>query len=90
MSRTSGNILANLSGTAWSALIGLAMVPLYIRLLGIEAYGLIGFSITLQAILQILDFGLSPTVNRELARFSVLEDKAGEARDFVRTLEAGS
>lgn len=82
-------LLANLAGTAWSALMQLAFIPVYIRLMGIEAYGLVGFYITLQGALQILDFGLSPTMNREMARYSVQPEKAGEARDLVRTLEVG-
>jgi len=67
--------------------MGLAFVPLYIKGLGIEAYGLIGFYLTLQVLLQVLDFGLSPTMNREMARYSVQPERAGEARDFVRTVE---
>ena len=39
--------------------------------------------------LQILDLGLSPTMNREMARYSVQPDKTNEARDLVRTLEVG-
>jgi len=62
-------------------------IPIYIRFLGIEAFGLIGFYLVLQSLLQILDFGLSPTINRETARYSVQPDKAAEARDLVRTLE---
>src|SRR3990172_3984222 len=57
--------------------------------MGMEAYGLIGFYFMLQGVLQILDLGLSPTMNREMARYSVLPGKTGEARDFVRTLEVG-
>ena len=74
----------------WTALVGLACTPLYIMFLGIEAYGLIGFYIMLQTGFQILDFGISPTMNREMARYSVMTDKAAEARDFVRTLETCS
>jgi O-antigen/teichoic acid export membrane protein len=70
-------------------LIQLACIPLYIRFLGIEAYGLIGFYLMLQAMLQVLDLGLSPTINREMARYSVQPEKADEARDLVRTLEVG-
>ena len=70
-------------------LVQLACVPLYIRFLGVEAYGLIGFYLMLQAILQVLDLGLSPTMNREMARYSVQPEKADEARDLVRTLELG-
>jgi len=89
MSRLKRNIAANFVGQGWTALMSLAFVPLYIKFLGIEAYGLIGFYALLQGMLQILDFGLSQTVNRELARYSVQPEKAGETRDFVRTLETG-
>lgn len=83
------NIVANFAGQGWSALMGLAFVPLYIKFLGIEAYGLIGFFAMLQAAFQIFDLGLTQTMNREMARYSALTDKAGEARDLVRTLEVG-
>ena len=89
MSRLKLNLLANFAGTGWSALMGLAFVPIYVRLMGIEAFGLVGFFVTLQAALQILDFGLSPTMNREMARYRADPAKATEARDFVRTLEVG-
>src|SRR6266446_1136965 len=65
----------------------LACIPLYIKFMGIEAYGLIGFYLVLQAMLQVLDLGLSPTMNREMARYSVQPGKAEAARDLVRTLE---
>jgi len=83
------NILANVAGQGWAACMQLAFIPLYIKFLGIEAYGLIGFYAMLQGSLQVLDFGLSQTMNRELARYSVLPDKAQDARNFVRTLEVG-
>jgi O-antigen/teichoic acid export membrane protein len=89
MSRVKTNFFANLAGSGWTALVGLACTPLYIRFMGMEAYGLIGFYFMLQGVIQILDLGLSPTMNREMARYSVLPGKAGEARDFVRTLEVG-
>ncbi len=89
MSRVKTNFFANLAGSGWTALIGLACTPLYIHFMGMEAYGLIGFYFMLQGIVQILDLGLSPTMNREMARYSVLAGKAGEVRDFVRTLEIG-
>src|SRR5258708_1550772 len=67
----------------------LACIPLYIKFMGIEAYGLIGFYLMFQAMLQVLDLGLSPTMSREMARYSVQPEKADEARDLVRTLEIG-
>lgn len=89
MSRFTTNILANLLGQSWSVIVSIAVIPLYIKFLGIEAYGLLGFYMMLQGALQILDLGLSPTMNRELARYSTMPEKAGEARDLVRTLEVG-
>lgn len=89
MNRFSINIFANLLGQSWSVIVSIAVIPLYIKFLGIEAYGLLGFYMMLQGALQVLDLGLSPTMNRELARYSTMPEKAGEARDLVRTLEVG-
>jgi O-antigen/teichoic acid export membrane protein len=83
------DLATNFAGVGWSFLMQIVCIPLYLRFLGIEAYGLIGFYLMLQAILQVLDFGLSPTMNREMARYSVQPEKAAEARDLVRTLEMG-
>src|SRR5438132_11502036 len=81
------NLLANFLGKGWAAIMNLAFVPLLIRFMGIEAYGLVGFYITLLAVLSLLDLGLSFTLNREMARYSVQPDKAKQMRDTVRTLE---
>lgn len=81
------NIVANFGGSLWAGLMGLLFVPLYIRFLGIEAYGLMGLFATLLAILGMLDMGLSATLTREMARLTVQEGKAPEMRDLVRTLE---
>ena len=83
------DLFANFAGVGWSALVQLACIPLYIKFLGIEAYGLIGFYLVLTAMVQVLDLGLSGTMFREMARYSVQPEKAAEARDLVRTLEAG-
>jgi len=65
----------------------LAFVPLYIKFMGVEAYGLIGLFTTLQVVLGLLDMGLSGTLNREIARLSTLPDQVQEMRNMVRTLE---
>lgn len=83
------NLAANLTGSAWAMVVQLLCIPLYIKFMGIEAYGLVGFYLMVQAMLQVLDLGLSPTMNREMARYSVQPEKADEARDLVRTLELG-
>jgi len=87
MSVIKQNIIANFGSKAWQALMSLAFVPLYIKFMGIESYGLIGLFISLQAVFSLMDMGLSTTINKELARLSVLTGKMQEMRDLVRTLE---
>ena len=40
------NILANVAGTGLGMVVLLAVVPVYLRLLGAEAYGLVGLFTT--------------------------------------------
>jgi O-antigen/teichoic acid export membrane protein len=62
------NIGAGWVAAALSAVIGLSVVPFQIHFLGVEAYGLIGFAVTVQSVLLLLDMGMTATINRELAR----------------------
>tara|TARA_Y100001958_G_C21248329_1_gene580892 strand:+ start:2929 stop:4434 length:1506 start_codon:yes stop_codon:yes gene_type:complete len=81
------NLIANFSGGLWSAIISLLFVPLFIKILGIESYGLIGVYGSLVGIFGILDMGLSSTLNRKIAKSFSFEDKITELKDFVRTIE---
>lgn len=85
--RISCNLIANIFGNAWSAVMGLAFVPLYIKFMGVEAYGLIGIFVSLQAIFAVLDLGLSQTLAREMARLSVLTTGRRQMADIAQTLE---
>ena len=67
--------------------MSLAFVPLYIKFMGIESYGIVGIFASLQAIFSLLDMGLSTTLNRELARLSAIPSREQEMRDLLRTLE---
>ena len=87
MSSLRKNIAANFVSSLWAGLMNLALIPLYIRLMGIEPYGLVGFFLTLQSVLALLDAGLGRTLNRELARFSALPDAAPQMRRLLRTFE---
>jgi O-antigen/teichoic acid export membrane protein len=81
------NVIANYLGQGWTALIGLAFVPLYIKYLGMEAYGLIGVFAFLQAWLTLLDMGMAPTLNREMARYKAGAHTAQSIRNLLRSLE---
>jgi O-antigen/teichoic acid export membrane protein len=63
------NIFAGYVSQLWTALIGIVLMPLYLKYMGSEAYGLVGFFVMLQAIFSVLDLGLTPTIARESARY---------------------
>jgi len=81
------NILANYASQIYVTLIGIVMVPLYIKYMGAEAYGLVGFFAMLQAWFNLLDMGLTPTMARETARFRGGATDALSYRRLVRALE---
>ncbi|MGO8822856.1 MAG: oligosaccharide flippase family protein [Desulfomonilaceae bacterium] len=81
------NIIANYAGSIWSAIMGVVFVPLYIKFMGIESYGLVGFFATLISMFSILDMGLAATMNREMARRSAIAGQEQASRDLLRTLE---
>jgi len=61
------NTIANYIGQSYTILIAIAITPLYLQYLGAEAYGLVGFFALMQAWLNLLDLGLSPTLGRQVA-----------------------
>ena len=81
----SRNLLAGLANSLCTAVVGLAVVPTYLKYLGIETYGLIGLFATIQVLLSLLDLGLAPTISREMARCSVVGNMR-EGRNLLHTL----
>src|SRR5690606_21988320 len=81
------HVLSNYVGQIYVAVIGIATIPLYLKYLGAEAYGLVGFFTLLQAWVQLLDMGLSPTLAREVARLHESVEDAQQLREVVRSLE---
>lgn len=87
MSTVKKNVIANYLGQGWSALMGLAFLPLYIKYLGLESYGLIGIFALLQAWMSLLDLGMTPTLSREMARLTGGVHEAQSIRDLLRSIE---
>lgn len=87
MGRLERNTFASLTSTVWSITLGVVCVPLYIKLMGIEAFGLAGIFLTLQSIFVIFDLGIAATLNREIARLSAEDGHARQQRDLVFTLQ---
>lgn len=61
------NIFANYASRLWSIGSVYLFVPIYIRILGVESYGLISYYSLLLSIILIADAGLSATFTRETA-----------------------
>lgn len=83
----SRNISANIIGKICTAIVTYGSIPLFIRYLGMESYALIGISLTLNQIINLLDFGLSMTLNKGLARLSQEKNSEQQQHNLLRTLE---
>lgn len=68
MNRVTNNIIANYVGKIWGIISVFIFVPFYIKLLGLESYGVINFYTVILTIMYFADGGLSATLNREIAR----------------------
>lgn len=67
--------------------MSLLFIPFYIRLLGMEAFGLVGFMLAMQMLALLLDLGMGGVLNRELARRSQDASARASRAHLVRTFE---
>jgi O-antigen/teichoic acid export membrane protein len=81
------NLVANFVAQIVGVLLNLACVPLFLHLLGPEQYGLVGFAVSLQAMLAVLDLGLATTANREFSRTGGQGTGVASGPVMLRTLE---
>ncbi len=81
------NLIANYFGQGWRAVMSLMFVPMYIKYLGIEAYGLIGIFAMLQGWLSLLDMGMKPTLAREMGRYTGGAHNEQSIWDLLRSIE---
>lgn len=84
MSRT---LFLAYAAQGYISLTGILLMPVFLNLMGAEAFGLIGFFLMLQSLLQVVDLGLSPTLSREMSlyRAGVIDSIAAWQR--LRSLE---
>lgn len=88
MSRVAVNIVANFVGRGGAVLLTLALIPLYVKWMGIEAYGLISIYTTVQALVSLFDLGFSAVVAREAAKTALMMDHRDNGLAYLfRTIE---
>ncbi len=67
MTTLGARVFAGVAGSTFTLLVRLLLVPVYLKLLGAESYGLVGFYASLIGMSTIIDAGLSTAINREIA-----------------------
>jgi O-antigen/teichoic acid export membrane protein len=80
-------LAVSIGSRGFAALLGLLALPLYVRFLGIEAYGVVGLFASLQVLVAFMDLGLATALTRELAGVGRDAEKMTEARSFALTFE---
>lgn len=82
------NILASYASQIYLIIISIAILPVYIKYMGAEAYGLVGFFAMLQGLFSLLDFGLTPTISRQTAQYNAGTETALNFRRLFRALSS--
>lgn len=80
------NVLASYASQIYLIVISIAILPIYMKYMGAEAYGLVGFFAMLQGLFALLDFGLTPTISRQTAQYNAGAVAALEFRQLFRSL----
>ncbi len=82
------NTIANYIGQFYTIFIGIFMLPFYLKYLGAEAYGLVGFFTMLQSWMMLMDLGLSGTLSRETAKLKNKINGLLKLKQLIRSIEA--
>jgi len=70
-----------------TALVGIIFVPIYVKLIGIESYGLISFYSTLVGTLSLLDLGLSTAISRQISIDKAVGNNLKSTYDLIFSIE---
>lgn len=64
-----------IAAKAWAGVLMLAAVPVYIRFLGVDAFGVVGLFTTAAAVLAVFDLGMPAWLTREFAGTTIQADR---------------
>jgi O-antigen/teichoic acid export membrane protein len=71
-----------------TALVGMTAIPMYLSVMGEEAYGIVGFYIVLQGWMFLFDLGVGQAVGRQLSRYRAGAVSADDAVSLFGAAEA--
>jgi O-antigen/teichoic acid export membrane protein len=81
------SLLLLTAAKVWVTALAILAVPMYLRYLGLEAFGIIGFFTALQSAMVVFDFGLSATLTKKLAQLDDSRSERESARNLMRSAE---
>jgi O-antigen/teichoic acid export membrane protein len=81
------NILANYGGRAWGFVSVYLFIPIYLKILGADSFGLVGFYTTMLGVFSFADLGITATLNREMARLAALPSGPAGMAPLLKTYE---
>ena len=84
------NTIANFIGKAVNSVCIIVFTPVYLTLLGLEAYSIVALAITVRALFTLFDFGMSIALNREVAGNTASNDFASRILTVIKTFETCS
>jgi O-antigen/teichoic acid export membrane protein len=70
LSKLHKNLIYNFIGQFYLSILAIVMAPVYVKYLGLESYGLIGFFAVMQSWMQLFDLGFSATLTRQSAQYA--------------------
>jgi O-antigen/teichoic acid export membrane protein len=70
-----------------ATIIGIVFVPMYVKIIGVESYGLVAFYSTLSGSLIILDMGLSTAISRQVSILTTRPNGYKQTADLVLSVE---
>jgi len=84
------SLAASYASVTLAGLLGFFIIPILISLIGTEYYGVIAFFNSAQTWFNLIDFGLAPTLAREVSKtalhFPATSDNANSAREITSDL----
>ena len=66
-SQLAQNIVSNYASVVWMGLLSLGLIPVYLRLLGPEEWGVVAICMAIQGFMGLLDAGLGQIMPRDIA-----------------------
>lgn len=80
-------LFTNYFSSVLNIILSIVFVPIYLKYIGAEGYGLIGVFASLQGVLSLLDAGLGGALAREIAlRSGITDFDTNKTADLVKTL----